>query len=401
MKILLVHNFYRIRGGEDWHVEQLEKMLRKNGHEVETYFRSSNEIENFSIIQALCFPINFLYSLSSKKEIERIISDFRPDLVHVHNVFPLISISVYAACEKLRVPVVQSIHNYRLMCLNGLFMLENGKVCEKCASGNFVNGAIRRCYQRSFLNSLWMAFALTLQRWNGCLWRRASIFVCPTSFVRMKLEEAGCPSEKIREVSYFVPDNFESRNEVYGNPPYALYLGRLSQEKGIETMLAAFEKMPDIALKIVGGGPMAAFVESRIKSPSLSHVKYLGYVGEDQKKQLLEGAACLIFPSECYETTGITMLESFQVGTPVIGSRFGRREFFIKDSENGWLFEVGSAESLREAVKKVFSSSAHGCGMRKKARQTFVDKFSEVIAHQGLMNCYEAALNNSWKLSKL
>lgn len=389
--ILLVHNFYREPGGEDWHVTQLVNLLKKKGHEVATYFRASTDINKFSKFQALRFPFELLHSWKTERELDQLIRSFKPDLVHIHNIFPLVSASVYRVCKKYRIPIMQSVHNYRLMCLNGLFMLDSGEVCERCAGGNFLHGVIRKCYQKSFLKSLGMAVALKRQRMNGWLWKQADIFICPTGFVKSKLEEAGCPSQKIFEVPYFVPEDLNVSSASVQNAKFALYLGRLSSEKGIQTLLNAFEKMPDIPLVIAGGGPLAEMVKSRIQSGSFTHIQYLGYVKEEEKQKLLKNATCLIFPSECYETTGITMLESFQVGTPVIASRFGRREFFVKDGENGWLFEVGNPKSLEDAVRQLFKAPHEGLGLRQNAHKTFRENFSEVVVYERLMNCYQSA----------
>jgi glycosyltransferase involved in cell wall biosynthesis len=284
--------------------------------------------------------------------------DEKPDLAVVHNLAPLLSLSLLKVLHKKNIPVLKRLENYKFLCLNGLFLLNNFHVCERCKNGNFLPGILRRCYQYSLLNSIGLALSEWYHRRFKTVTRNVDRFLATSNFLKSKYVEAGFPGNKID-----VYPNFIDFDPLLTLPPmpaqgsYAVYIGRLSREKGLLTLLTAFSKLPGVPLKILGSGPLAGELKSVVHNQGMGNVEFMGYVDGQMKKEILSRAWFLIFPSECYESFGYPIIESMACGIPVIASDTGGTRELVTEGQTGFLFEPGNPPDLRQKISHLLSLS--------------------------------------------
>ncbi|MBD2773266.1 glycosyltransferase family 4 protein [Iningainema tapete] len=385
MKILLLHNYYQISGGEDVVVHTEKHLLEANGHEVVLLAVNNDNIIN--PLEKAKAAVNAIYSLSSKNLVSEKIASFQPDLVHIHNFFPLLSPSVYYACREANVPVVQTLHNYRLFCANS-YLFRSGKVCEDCLGKFFpLHGVIHGCYRDSKTGTAVVATMQVvhqvLQTWEKMI----DQYITLTEFARQKFIQGNLPSSKIA-----VKPNFIYPNPGVGNGQgkYALFVGRLSPEKGIETLLKAWEKLgKQIPLKIVGDGPLADQVVEAVKR--LDQVEWLGRKSMLEVYALMGEAMFLVFPSQWYETFGLVAVEAFSKGTPVVAANIGAIAELVDSGRTGLYFHPGDAEDLTAQVEWILANPAKLAQMRREARAEFEAKYTAQKNYQMLMEIYERA----------
>jgi glycosyltransferase involved in cell wall biosynthesis len=349
MRILLIHDFYQHFGGEDAAAMADKALLESNNQEVLLYTRDNSEIRDFSLIEKLTFPIQTLYSWQTKIKLTQLVRDRLPDVAYVHNFFPLISPSVYHVLHSLHVPIIQVIHDFRFFCPNGWFFTQ-GQVCERCKGGNYLNAVRFRCYRDSYLSSALAASSIGTNRLGGML-EKIDAFICLTNFLKQKLVEAGIRQEKI-----FVKPNFIDASQItpaYGQGEYALYLGRLSREKGIWTLLRAFQQLKGISLKIAGSGPMEAELRRFLKENAVKNVEIVGFKSGKDKRQLLAESMFVVMPSEWYETFGLVILEAYAAGKPVVASSIGSLPYVVRDGKSGLLFAAGDIHDLAEKIERL------------------------------------------------
>ncbi|MDQ1352911.1 MAG: hypothetical protein QG657_3217, partial [Acidobacteriota bacterium] len=348
MKILLVHNFYRYRGGEDRYVTILEDALTRAGHQVIHFFYDSRDIDGFSVVKKYTIPFQLINSPALNTKLEKVLLTEQPDLAVVHNLAPLLSLSILRVLKKNKIPVLKRLENYKFLCLNGLFLRNDFTTCEKCKGGNFLSGIIHRCYQRSLINSMGIAAGEWFHRRKKTVIRNVDQFLATSQFLKAKFMEAGFPGDKIEVFPNFI--DFEPVKEVSLPGPYtvyAVYLGRLSKEKGLLTLLNAFTGLPHLPLKIVGSGPLEKEMREFVHDHGPENIEFTGFIDGPLKREILAGARFLIFPSECYESFGYTIIESFGCGTPVIASDIGGTRELVTEGETGFLFKPGDPEDLR------------------------------------------------------
>lgn len=352
-RVLLVHNFYKIPGGEDTVVENEQRLLEEHGHNVFLYTRSNREMENFSVVQKLLLPFTSMFSLRTYREVKKIIAEKKIDIVHVHNTLSLISPSVYYAAFSSRKPVVQTIHNFRLLCPAATF-LRNGKVCEDCVEKGLRSAVRYGCYRNSKVQSLMSVIILKLHRILGTYKRL--FYICLTDFNRKKLlllNDNG--KERIKKEQIFVKPNFVQVPHItstFRKDQY-LYIGRLERLKGIHILLEAWKELPEKELLLCGRGPEEEWVRSYVEKHHMDQVTLLGQCARERVLQLLAESKALIVPSICYEGQPMVILESYAVGTPVIASDLGNAGNMIEPGITGVTFACGNAKSLKEAVKSM------------------------------------------------
>ncbi|MCT7972274.1 glycosyltransferase [Laspinema olomoucense] len=383
MKILQLHNFYKISGGEDVVVRAEKNVLEAHGNSVALLDVDNDAIAS-KFSQAMT-AVNAIYSHASKQRVLQEINRFRPDIVHVHNFFPLLSPAVYDACREARVPVVQTLHNFRLFCSNSFFY-RDGKVCEDCMGKFFPTPAVvHACYRDSHVGSAVVGTMQTVHRIRGTWRDRVERYIALTDFARNKFIEGGLPANKITVKPNFVsvdPGCGEGRGD------YALFVGRLSPEKGIETLITAWEKLGDrIGLKIIGDGPLSPTVEQA--ATRIPGVEWMGRQSQNQLQALLKNAQVLIFPSLWYETFGLVVIEAYAAGVPVIASNLGTMSLLIDPGRTGLLFRAGDAQDLQERVEWMLSHPQEVKKMRQEARREFESKYTATQNYQQLMEIYE------------
>lgn len=389
MKILLVHNRYHVLGGEDAVVRQERALLESYGHEV-VYF----EEDNRKIDQMNMFDVagKSLWNFEAYNRIQEIIEDKNVDVMHVHNYFPLLSPAIFQAAKQKGIGVVHTLHNFRISCINGYF-LRAGKVCEDCLLANStLPGIVNRCYRSSLSASLVAGVSLGVHRYLQTISRHVDRFIALNEQAKEKFVQAGLSSEKIivKPNSLF-PEPVAGKGE--GN--YAVFVGRLFPEKGIDILLSAWSKLQNnIPLKIAGEGIMADAVREAAQKNSA--IEYLGWLEEVQVDALIGSARLLLFPSIWYENSPLALIEALAKGTPVVASKIGAAEQMIGD-KCGVLFSVGDADEMSAQVENLFFNEHSLAKMRINARKTYETVYGAERNYKTLIDAYTQAMKQSSK----
>jgi glycosyltransferase involved in cell wall biosynthesis len=384
MKILLVHSAYQQFGGEDSVVKAETELLKQHGDEVRLYSRHNDEIKQFGLVQKALFFPQSIYSWKTSGELEEVVREFTPDVAFIHNVYPLISPAAYHKLHALGVPTVQVLHNFRPFCPNGFYYTQ-GQICEACKEGNYLNAVSKRCYRDSRVLSGLYAATLGFNRMAGMV-NKISGFICLTEFFRIKMREAGVPDAKL-----FVRPNFVEAPPLNGQKAandYALFMGRLSPEKGLRTLLRAFEQLPQFKLKILGTGPMEQELRDYIAQKSLRNVEFLGFKSGAEKLEILNNALCLVLPSEWYENFPVTVLEAFMASKPVIASRMGGLPYIVEEGKSGLLFEAGKPEELARKIRQFVDHPDKAARMGACGRALSETKYGPQQAYNNLMKIF-------------
>jgi glycosyltransferase involved in cell wall biosynthesis len=377
-RVLVVHNAYQHRGGEDTVVEAEIALLRSRGHVVESYFRSNDDVAG---MPSLALARHTLWSPRTPHDLAELIRRFQPDVIHVHNTFPLISPSLYWAAARAGVPVVQTLHNFRLMCLNALFLRE-GKVCEDCMGHLPWRGVARACYRGSQAASAALAGMLTLHRGLGTYRHKVARYIALNEFCRGKFIEGGLPAERVVVKPNFVDFDAPGSASRAG----LLFVGRLSSEKGVATLAEAMALRPEAGLRVAGDGPDAGLLDG------LAGVTRLGSLPGDAVRQEMSRAVALVVPSIWYETFGLVVIEAFACGTPVIVSRIGALAELVRDGETGLLFEPGNARDLADKLAWALAHPEQMALMGRNARAQYEAEFSAEVNYRRLMEIYAGVL---------
>ncbi len=390
MNVLLAHNFYQQPGGEDQVFADEGRLLEQHGHVVGRFTMDNDAVDTMG---KLTVARKTVWNEQARQSLRKAIREIGAQVVHFHNTFPLISPAGYYAAHDEGAAVVQTLHNYRLMCVTATFC-RNGRVCEDCL-GRAVAwpGILHGCYRGSRAGSAAVAAMLAFHRLKGTWRREVDVFIALSEFGRKKFIEGGLPPDKLVVKPNFL-DPVPGIGLGQGN--YALFVGRLSAEKGIATLLEAWPRVfadARIKLKIVGDGPLRASVEAASKTSA--GIEYLGWLDLRKEGYATMGAAqALIFPSIWYETQGMAIVESMATGTPVLASRLGSRAEMIADGRTGLLFESGNSDDLARQARVLLSGRADRQRMRQAARLEFESRYTAEQNYPLLMRCYETALKN-------
>ena len=338
MKILLCHNFYQQPGGEDECFRQEGELLQTHGHAVLRYTRHNDDVQKMS---SLGVARQTLFSPRTYREVRELIHRERPDVVHCTNTFPLISPAVYNAAYDEKVPVVQALHNYRLLC-PGALLLRDGNVCESCLGKSFPWPAIQHgCYRDNRLASGVVALMLAVHHWRKTWQKRVTLYYALTEFGRRKFIEGGLPADRMLVKPNFITPDPQPASEQ----GYVAFVGRLSQEKGIRTLLDAWSKLQTpVPLKIAGDGPLREMVAAAAEADS--RITWLGRVSPAAAVEFVGNASCMILPSLWYEGFPRTIIEAFSRGTPVIASQLGSMEEVIDHGRTGFHIEPGNPDDI-------------------------------------------------------
>jgi glycosyltransferase involved in cell wall biosynthesis len=384
MKFLLCHNYYQQPGGEDQSFAAEARLLESRGHDVVRLTRHNDAIEQMS---GLGVAARTLWNRQVYAEVRALIRRERPHLMHCTNTFPLISPAVYYAARAEGVPVVQSLRNYRLLCPNAQF-LRDGRVCEDCLGRSVPwPGVLHGCYRGCGASAV-VAALNAGHRLLGTWTRAVDHYFTLTEFARRKFIEGGLSADRIAVKPNFIdPDPGLGR----GQGGYAVFVGRLSTEKGVETLLAAWRQLRrPVPLKVIGDGPLAELVQAAARADQ--RIEWLGRRSPDDILQQVGEAACLVMPSIWYETFGRTIIEAYSRGTPVVASRLGALAELVEDGRTGLLFRPGDAADLAAAVERVLAEPA---GMRQAARSEYEAKYTAAINYRQLMAIYVRAMERS------
>ena len=396
MKILQVHNFYRTRGGECGVVDAEKHLLESYGHTVIQFSADSKILDAMPFTQKASAFLQIPYNFRALARLQRFVAQNEPDIAHVHNVFPLLSPAVYVALKRVSIPVIQTIHNYRLLCPNGLFYVD-GKICEACQQGGFKEAIKNRCMHDSFATSALYATAIALGWHNGTFQSCIDRYIVLNSFVFEKLVAAGVPQEKIRLCGNFV-SHFAV--ESAAKQPYALYIGRLSLEKGLMTLLAASRMVPELPIKIAGTGPLEGDLRRAISGPGMKHIELVGHVTGEAKHSLISEALCTLLPSEWYENFPLSVVESLALGTPVVASRIGGLPELVQQDHTGLLFPAGDKKALAECLRRISRRESDTDRMAAMALTTAQELFSPQRHFEQLLAIYSDVVREAGKTSR-
>lgn len=387
MRILFAHNHYQSLGGEDLAAAVEMDLLKKHGHTTDLFEVDNAQISGFSAKTRVA--LGTVYSPTSKGRFAEKIRSFKPDIVHIFNFFPLLSPSVHYACRDAGVPVVQKISNFRLICPSAL-LLRGGHACQDCV-GKMIPwpGVLHRCYRDSLAGSTVVATMLAVHRLLGTWERIVDGYIARTSFSRNKLIDGGLPADKIRVIPSFAHDPGSSTN---GGGRFAFFAGRLSSEKGIATLLSAWDhlKGSSISLKVAGDGPLRDQVKRRAERGG---VEYVGALSRDEVQALMHQAAFLVFPSVCYENFPLAIVEAFASGLPVVASGMGAMAEIIEDRRTGLHFRPGDSEDLATKVAWAADHPAEIGRMRREARAEYLSKYTPERNHELLMQFYHRTIS--------
>ena len=401
-KVLMVHNFYQIGGGEHTVFKNEVELLRENGHEVIEYTRSNDELKT-SKLKMVLLPLTTIWSWKTFWEVRRIIKKEKIDIVHCHNTFPLISPSVYYAARSMKVPVIQTIHNFRLLCPNGSFFCD-GKVCEKCYEKNSFKDAIKNnCYRNSKIQTLVVVAMLKFHRWIGTYRKISYIFL--TDFNRRKFDKL----IDINSDQVFVKPNFVKEPSIKMSPTkckqfvYAgrleenkgiislideysfIYAGRLEKSKGILTLTKMWKTIPNkYHLHIYGDGPIKEEVLKYVRNTE--NINYHGFVTKQVLEEAYKNSTALIISSECYETFGMGIPESFSLGTPVIATSIGNPGAMILESNAGLIYEIDDTNSLLNSLNRIVNNRDT---YSKNAIKYFKKNLNEKVNYGEMIEIYD------------
>lgn len=388
MRILVGHNFYQQPGGEDDVFAAETAMLQDFGHSVVCYSQHNDAIRNMSGVVA---GFKTIWNRDTYRDLAGLLEKDRPDVCHFHNTFPLISPSAFYAAADRKVPVVLTLHNYRLLCPAAV-MLRDGKICEECVGRRIpLPGVLHGCYRHSRPHTAGVAVMSGVHRLLNTWLERVDLYIALTEFARRKFVEGGLPAGKIVTKPNFIhPDPGCGFVEKHRNSRYALFVGRLSKEKGIETLLRAWSAIgSDLPLRIAGDGPLAGEVRQACQTNPA--VTWLGRLTKPGVLEEMKHAHVLIFPSVWYESLPLTILEAFATGLPVLASRLGSMPELIEEGRTGLLFEPGSAEDLARTVGWMLSDGERTTDMRFHARREFERKYTRARNYELLLDCYRRA----------
>ena len=388
MKILLCHNFYQQPGGEDLCFAAEGSLLESHGHQVLRFTR-----HNDAIVRMKRFDVapRTLWNRDTFHGLRELIRRERPSVMHCTNTFPLISPAAYYAARAEGVPIVQSLHNYRLFCLNACF-LRSDHVCEDCLKKAVPwPGVLHGCYRSSRTASAVVAAMLSLHRLMRTWTRMVDRYYTLTEFSRGKFIVGGLPAQQVAVKPNFIhPDPSPGR----GQGGYAVFIGRLSPEKGIKTLLSAWRQLGGrLPLKIIGDGPLAASVKAAANQTA--GIDWLGRRQHQEVLRLIGEATCLVMPSIVYETFGRTIIEAYAKGTPVVASRLGAMAELVHEGRTGLLFEPGNAADLALKIHSLLGNPERSAEMRIATRREYEEKYTAETNYRMLMRIYEEAVAGS------
>jgi glycosyltransferase involved in cell wall biosynthesis len=346
---------------------ELSELLESRGHQV-MHFAMSHPRNRYSpnakyFVSYINYPemmsrmnlangikvINrAFYSREARAKLAKLIADTKPDIAHVHNIAFLLTPSIFYALADAGIPVVQTLHDFKLLCPATLF-LRNGEVCDLCTGGKFYNAVRWRCKWGSLPASLIICLEAYLYRWLRTYHRKVDRFLAPSKFLRQKMVEAGMPAEKIIHLPNSINLERFKPSSIPGE--YGLYIGRLSCEKGVQTLLKACALCPDMPFRIAGEGPLEADLRAYASENHLLNVEFVGYLAGEKLFEMIRKASFVVVPSECYDNSPLACYEAMSLGRPVIGAEIGGIPELVQDGETGLLFEPRNPDDLAEKMR--------------------------------------------------
>lgn len=373
LRILQVHNAYQIPGGEDVVVANEKKLLEMNGNEVFSYSRNNDELKTMNAFQKLLIPFTAVYSFKTYREVKKLIRENKIDIVHVHNTLMVVSPSVFYAAFHCHVPVVQTLHNFRMLCPAGSYF-RGDRICEECSEKGLQCSLKYGCYRGSKAQTFVSAAILKIHRMLGT-YRKVN-FICLTEFNREKLSRLNEGGKQIVDMKkVYIKPNFTFQEGISGEVQkagdYFLVVGRVEALKGIDVVVKAFEKIPDQKLIVAGDGPMMAEMKTYIKDHNMSNVKFAGYLDKAKVQEKYRGAKAVIMASQCYEAFAMTIAEAYSNAVPVIAGNVGNLANMVEEGVTGIKFVYDSPDDL---AAKILKYNTMDIAKMKQNAKTFYEK---------------------------
>ncbi|HKM02185.1 MAG TPA: glycosyltransferase family 4 protein [Sedimentibacter sp.] len=385
--ILIIHNEYQYAGGEDTVVKNEFQLLGDHGHTVTLYKRNNQEIGQMNILQKICLPFTTFFSFKSYREVSRLIKNYHIDIVHVHNTLPLISYSVYYAAKRNNCKLFQTIHNFRLVCPNGI-MFRDGHICEDCVSKGLTCSIKHSCYRNSKVQSLVIATSLFIHRKIGTF-DKVDKYLPLTEFNKNKLLKI-IPAEKIFVKPNFIdiqPYTIVRPSDTFANSPYFIYASRVEKTKGVFVVLEAFRKLKEEIIIIIGDGPDIKEAKEYVREHHLVNVIILGQKTHEETLAYIKYASAMIFASQWYEGFPMTIVESFALSTPVIGSDTPNISSAIRGGFNGYTFIHNSSKDLCAKIK-LYKTCTDTSILNNNAYNTFLANYTTDKIYKELYAIY-------------
>lgn len=391
MKILVVHNRYRDRTGEDIVFHQEVDLLRSNDHQVQTLTVDNRQLEAPTVWTKLRLGLRTVWSATGYSLIKRKIQQFQPDIVHVHNTLPLLSPSIFYACHKASIPVVQTLHNYRLLCpANNLFRSQ--AICHACIDGSLLNSVKHKCYRQSRLQTLAVAAMLLWHRWQKTWTEKIDGYITLSQFQKSQTFATGINPQKIYIKPNFIQANNQSASPVkFGD--YYLFVGRLIEEKGIRLLLEGYQRSNSTyPLVIIGSGYLDKEVIKAAETNSKIH--YLGQQSNEKVLEKMTNAIALIFPSIWYECSPMVLMEAFSQRLPAIAVNLGATKEFVKPKQTGILFSPPIPQELAQTIQLIESDPKNWIGLKETIIEKIEPKYFQDQNYQILISIYRKIIDD-------
>lgn len=378
MRILVAHSFYRVAGGEDRYVSQQLDLLRPH-HDVEVLMS-----RNAELTPSVGTAARMVFSVGQVSKADLLMRRFRPDVVHLHNAYPSFGPAIHLAAKRQGVPLVMTIHNLRLRCPNGL-MFTQGQPCRRCESGNYTNAVIHRCFPSSSQAAAYGS-ALWIHRFLLRLERIVDLFLAPSDFTRQRLLDWGVPEGRIQMIRNFVADVPRASAQP---GTFGLYAGRLSEEKGLQSLLAALAAAGDPPFRIVGDGPLESELVAVAERLGLTRTQFAGRLRGDQVREMLREARFFVMPSECDENAPLAVLEAMASGLPVVVTRRGGLPELV-DRGGGIVCQPGDVIGLAEKLTRLMGDESLCRRLGREALTIALEEFTPERHRLSLEGAYRS-----------
>jgi glycosyltransferase involved in cell wall biosynthesis len=389
MKIMMVHNAYQQAGGEEIAFESEKRLLERKGHEVVTYVRSNMEVQNAPLLDRIAIAPRMVWSSKTRHEFAARLDAQCPEIVHIHNTFMVISPSIYSACSERGVPIIQTLHNFRLLCPAASFF-RDGRICVACAEHTLLRSIQHGCYRNSRGATAAVAAMLAFHRALGTWQTSVTRFIALTEFAKERFIASGFSSD-----SFVVKPNFVDHDpgERVCLGDYAVFVGRLAENKGVRFLMDAWKRLPmKYPLQIVGEGPELSALQAQARELQLSGIVFRGRLSHAATIEVVKGARFIVVPSICYEGFPMCAVESFACGTPVLCSRLGGLSEIVEDHLTGLHFNPGDAQDLARTVEWAWNHPAELVEMSHAARRKYETAYTGEQNYDLLMRIYDQAL---------
>jgi len=412
LKVLIVNTYHYLRGGDCTYAFSLAELLRSKGHEV--FFFGMHHPQNFPCEQSEYFVdyIDFremnrdkgvmnavrvlsrsIYSTQAKAKLRQLVADLKPDIAHLQNIHAHLTPSVIFELKKLGIPVVWTLHDFKLICPN-THLLSHGQICESCKGGKFYQCTLKKCKKDSYAASLVATIEAVVHR-QMHVTDNVDAFISPSAFLRNKFLEFGYKSENFYHISNFLQrDLLTGVKSIDGG--YALYLGQLEQWKGIKTLIRAWSGMNGMILKIAGDGSLKKELEAEVANSGMKNIVFLGHLDKRSVQEVLAQASLVILPSEWYENYPYSVMEAMASGKPVIAANIGGLPEMVGDGETGLLFESGNSKDLKNKLEKLAGDSRLRLEMGKNAKKKADEEFSPELHYTKLVKIYNNVMSPSF-----